>query len=432
MKKILKLFIVIFISFMPFMVDAKLNYSFDYQIENKVFLYEENGKYYYIDADAYGYNTYPDKYIVYIYDKNGSLLSSDKFFDESKIGYEDFLKTKIAKKFYELLYNPNDVIYDEDTNKYYGVNYINSIFLCRDFRDSNTDFISIPFNHDINFTKKLLGKKYDLFEKLLNKSREINYIRESNGYYIAGYASYVALFDENLKELFRLRDDEAYAFSYAEVYDGLFYIFRDDLTLEVYNLDGIKKDTLNVVNDLIIPEEILHCDNYNRKKFYIFDNEILLYYTYEYYCPQRVEMNDASDALNTVTYERPTIHDFVLKYSYSIDYNVIKKDTKNGDFTYTSKNDGDGKEYIELNIKPNEGYSIKEIIVTDVNGNKIEVKDNKFYMPLSDVYVEVKFIKGEYIPIPNTALGQNISFILIGLSLIGLGIYVSKFVKREE
>ena len=53
-------------------------------------------------------------------------------------------------------------------------------------------------------------------------------------------------------------------------------------------------------------------------------------------------------------------------------------------------------------------------------------------MPLSDVYVEVKFIKGEYIPIPNTALGQNISFILIGISLIGLGIYVSKFVKREE
>ena len=102
MKKILKLFIFIFISFMPFMVDAKLNYSFDYQIENKVFLYEENGNYYYIDADAYGYNTYPDKYIVYIYDKNGSLLSSDKFFDESKISYEDFLKTKLTKKFYEL------------------------------------------------------------------------------------------------------------------------------------------------------------------------------------------------------------------------------------------------------------------------------------------------------------------------------------------
>ena len=432
MKKIFKLFIFIFICFMPFMVDAKLNYSFDYQIENKVFLYEENGNYYYLDSDAYGYNTYPDKYIVYIYDKNGSLLSSDKFFDETKISYEDFLKTKLAKKFYELLYNPYDVIYDEDTNRYYGVNYINGVFLCCDFRDSNTNFISIPFDQDIDFTKKLLGKKYDLFEKLSNKFDEIKYIRESNGYYIVGYDYYVALFDENFKESFRLIDDEPYVFSYAEVYDGLFYIFRDDLTLEVYNLDGIKKDTLNVVNDLIIPEEILHCDNYNRKKFYIFDNEILLYYTYEYFCPQRVEMNDASDALNTVTYEIPAIHDFVLKYSYSIDYNVIKKDTKNGDFTYTSKNDGDGKEYIELNIKPNEGYSIKEIIVTDVNGNKIEVKDNKFYMPLSDVYVEVKFIKGEYIPIPNTALGQNISFILIGISLIGLGIYVSKFVKREE
>ena len=154
---------------MPFMVDAKLNYSFDYQIENKVFLYEENGNYYYIDADAYEYNTYPDKYIIYIYDKNGSLLSSDKFFDETKNSYEDFLKTKAAKKFYELLYNPYDVIYDEDTNRYYGVNYINGVFLCHDFKDSNTGGISIPFDQDIDFTKKLLGKKYDLFEKLSNK-----------------------------------------------------------------------------------------------------------------------------------------------------------------------------------------------------------------------------------------------------------------------
>jgi hypothetical protein len=236
---------------------------------------------------------------------------------------------------------------------------------------------------------------------------------------------------ENFKELFRLRDDEPYAFSYAEVYDGLFYIFRDDLTLEVYNLDGIKKDTLNVVNDLIIPEEILHCDNYNRKKFYIFDNEILLYYTHEYFCPQRVVMNDASDALNTVTYERPAIHDFVLKYSYSIDYNVIKKDTKNGDFTYTSKNDGDGKEYIELNIKPNEGYSIKEIIVTDVNGNKIEVTDNKFIMPMSDVKVEVKYEYGEYVPIPDTFLGKSVTLIFIGLILVSLGLYTINYVRQE-
>ena len=53
-------------------------------------------------------------------------------------------------------------------------------------------------------------------------------------------------------------------------------------------------------------------------------------------------------------------------------------------------------------------------------------------MPLNDVKVEVKYIEGEYLPIPNTALSQNISFILIGIILIGLGSYTMKFVKREE
>ena len=90
------------------------------------------------------------------------------------------------------------------------------------------------------------------------------------------------------------------------------------------------------------------------------------------------------------------------------------------------------REYVELKITPKDGYVIDEVIVTDVNGNKIEVTDNKFYMPSTDVKVEVKYKGGEYLPIPNTALSQNISFILIGIILIGLGMYTMNFIKREE
>ena len=55
----------------------------------------------------------------------------------------------------------------------------------------------------------------------------------------------------------------------------------------------------------------------------------------------------------------------------------------------------------------------------DDNGNnvcevyRIEVTNNKFIMPMSDVKVEVKYVKGEYLPIPDTFLSRSVSLILI-------------------
>ena len=75
---------------------------------------------------------------------------------------------------------------------------------------------------------------------------------------------------------------------------------------------------------------------------------------------------------------------------------------------------------------------MKEIIVTDINGNRIDVTNNKFYKPMNDVRVEVKYVQGEYLPIPDTFLGKSITLILIGLILIGLGLYTVNYVKREN
>ena len=51
---------------------------------------------------------------------------------------------------------------------------------------------------------------------------------------------------------------------------------------------------------------------------------------------------------------------------------------------------------------------------------------------MNAVNIEIKYVNGEYVPIPNTALNSNVTFILISIILIGLGIYVMNFVKREE
>ena len=115
---------------------------------------------------------------------------------------------------------------------------------------------------------------------------------------------------------------------------------------------------------------------------------------------------------------------------YSLIYDVDKVNSSSGDFTYEEVTGDDGNVYVELDIKPATGYTVKEIIVTDVNGNKIEVTDNKFIKPMNDVKVEVKYVYGEYLPIPDTFLGKSITLILIGLVLISLGIYTINYVRQ--
>ena len=50
---------------------------------------------------------------------------------------------------------------------------------------------------------------------------------------------------------------------------------------------------------------------------------------------------------------------------------------------------------------------------------------------MNDVRVEVKYIQGEYLPIPDTGLSKSITLILIGAILIGLGLYTFNFVRQE-
>lgn len=102
---------------------------------------------------------------------------------------------------------------------------------------------------------------------------------------------------------------------------------------------------------------------------------------------------------------------------------ISTKNDGNGDVVSNKDKAGVGEE-VYITIHPNEGYYLKSLTVVDVYGNKIEVVDNKFIMPNSDVTIDVTFEKVE--GNPDTA---DIIFISI-VALVACGVVY--FVNRKK
>ena len=74
--------------------------------------------------------------------------------------------------------------------------------------------------------------------------------------------------------------------------------------------------------------------------------------------------------------------------------NAIKIDDQinYGTITVSSATEFGGNS-VTLTLKADDGYQLKKLTVTDKNGKKVEVKDNKFVMPDSDVTINAEFEK---------------------------------------
>ena len=96
------------------------------------------------------------------------------------------------------------------------------------------------------------------------------------------------------------------------------------------------------------------------------------------------------------------------------DVNVT--DSKNGTVTSDKENAAEGEE-VTLTIKPADGYVLDTLVVTDSEGNEIEVIDGVFVMPGSDVTVKATFVAEEE-EAPETF---DAGLTYIGLALIALG-----------
>lgn len=82
---------------------------------------------------------------------------------------------------------------------------------------------------------------------------------------------------------------------------------------------------------------------------------------------------------------------------YSKPYNVTTKTDGNGEVKVSSDTNYTGTD-VTFTVEPKEGYVLKEVKVTDSDGNVVVFTDYTFTMPSSDVTIEATFIKEENNP----------------------------------
>ena len=421
MKKISYFIILLVMFFMPFFVSAKANFELKAEIKNQLLLEINNGNYTFINANA----DESEAGSVLVYNSKGDLVEEASIIPENTENFDEIMSAPYFIKFLLFMYDVegNPIVIQEPYS--YVVSYNNeTISFNNTETEENGDF---KFSDNVELTRKILGKKYDVYLDAKKANNTIANIREYNGYYIVCYYDesndFVSIMDENYKIIKTFESSEAYDYVYY-AYDKLIYVLKNSTDLEIYKTDGSLYQTFKIDSDKF--DNNTNCNGMFPIKMIIEDSRLFVIYAYSNNCEQRIVGDDIKD------YTFGMKNDSFLTIVYDLNFDIEKVESSNGEFTYESKIDEDGKEYIELKITPKEGYSIENIIVTDASGNKIEVNNNRFYKPLNDVKIEVTYINGEYVPIPNTALNSNVTFILISVILIGLGLYVMNFVKREE
>ncbi len=112
---------------------------------------------------------------------------------------------------------------------------------------------------------------------------------------------------------------------------------------------------------------------------------------------------------------------------YALPYNINVDLDGEAEVNANEQSFAGKKETIE--VIPKEGYKVDSIIVTDSDGNVLEVEDNTFTMPASDVNVAIKIVEIEkeveeppVIENPNTNAFSitGIAVVAVGLGIVGI------------
>ena len=93
MKKIVKLLILVFVCFLPVMVDAKVDYDVNWKVDRDIFIYEDDDKYYCLeglDRVSQAYIGDIDHYYLNVYDDKGKFLKREKLFNSNNLSFNDF------------------------------------------------------------------------------------------------------------------------------------------------------------------------------------------------------------------------------------------------------------------------------------------------------------------------------------------------------
>lgn len=425
MKKIFITILLILTFMFPVICEAKAKLELDKELENLLLLEIKDGKYVYLNLDITQEN-YNQPGSILFYDSEGEKIGEDTFITgELDDDMEELFKSPYFLKYMLSMYEIENypLIVKEDT--YYYVDYINEVISCNNSTGEELDDILFT---DVEKTRSVLGGRYDIFLEVKKYNVNITNIKEYNGIYFVYYYDdnndYVSIMDSNKKIIKTFNDIMAQKNIYY-AYDNLIYVMKENKTIDIYTIEGNFYQTYTAKSDYFT--NTVECGGLIPVRLFVDNNKLHIHYIISE-CDERKEINGVLDLVR----EDEEEDNIGLVQIYNIDYDVSATKSDNGNITYESKTDADGKEYIELKITPKEGYEVKEIIVKDASGKKIEVKDNKFFMPNSDVIIDVQFrLEGEYVPIPDTSLNKNLTIILIGIILISLGAYTISYVKSE-
>ncbi|MBQ7105716.1 MAG: hypothetical protein IJN90_07660 [Bacilli bacterium] len=220
---------------------------------------------------------------------------------------------------------------------------------------------------------------------------------------------------------------------------------------DVYTIYSLKKDDFSIINkveykvgtieeigsykDYLIGGVLKVCSgdspcDVNKSPMVVFDNNLNI--------KAQTEVNYwvrgiAGNGIYVVGHEalyhgesQENLEAFVTKFSY--DLGVEVKVAENGNVKLENIDNADGTTTIKLNITPEKGYVVKSVVVKDADGKTIEVKDDTFVKPDTDVTVEVLFEK-ETVKNPNTGLSNP--FMICGIALAGAGIGYC-FLKKKK
>lgn len=128
-------------------------------------------------------------------------------------------------------------------------------------------------------------------------------------------------------------------------------------------------------------------------------------------------------------YERGKYNSFVIHNTQPSKYDVNKKENVGGTIN-TSSSISLAGEKIVVNIELEEGYSIENITILDMDNNEIEYKKNKdgqyeFIMPDSDVLIDAIFTKKEVNP-------ETTDFIVIVFGVLLIVSLVILYIKHRN
>ena len=431
MKKIFTFIILICICFIPSVVDAKVSYEVNWRKDGETLLGEKDDKLYFIENVEYMHEI--DRYDIYneiyfnIYDKNGKFLKKEKEYDSDETLLSDFIKTDYHYYLMGYLDNYYNNFYDKKTRYLYNVNYYYKEVNYNSIVDNKFTYNDLYFETDLDEVKRILGKRYDIYTELYDSSEDLECIYEFGDYYVVIFDDEeddlykLDIIDKDLNFVMNLSYDNYNEIPFVFDLNGFIVLVSDLGEVNIYKSDGTFYDSFEI-DTSFLDDPNGTCGNYEITKVFVKNMDLIINYNFEG-CPTRMILED--DFVGGMSSPKPYSLNLRLKFD------IQKEENKGGSFTYEETYDDEGRGIVELRITPDKGYTVKEIIVTDINGNKIEVTDNKFIMPMSDVKVEVKYEYGEYVPIPDTFLGKSVILIFIGLILVSLGLYTINYVRQE-